>query len=842
MPPPESATVTPPPMARPAAHGAQGCHALAWIGGTGAVVVSALFFRGWAVTEHRLDIVPALVAAILSAVAVNLLGRVDRRPQAVYAAFFAASGIAAGLILAKDVFGLVAAQSGTPADAGTWLARLTAAWTRQTPLEQAVNAASFALAPILAALVVPAGRMLNVLTPRIPRVDAASDESAASRHIAAAPRPGWRLAAAVWSVALMAAVCWRSDTERDGFALLTFPCETFHAANPLPGFCHLLGGRPIMMESVPALEQVGWFSGAVRSDNNFRFLRAGYAFLAVHAAPLLGAGGALWTINVLSWIICLIVVWRLTTRLFRDEAAAALAVCFAAAGIGFAVHVHSFTPHLAGFALYYVGVLWLLSGRFGQTSRPWEAHRALGLASGLMGAVYNVGPMLVAVYLLVGWRRQRWLYLFGGAALALSVRPIWRFILPALGINVADVDAEYLAAALHAWREWWQAGVATFLGHAFRHAVESATACESPLVLVMGLIAACVAIPTWRERWFGSAVLSAPVLACTVFAPVAGARGYIVYGMSVWLFACVGGGLAAGLRRGGIAAVLTAIVSIAALAGQTAWGTAHLWGWLGPAKTYFLGWDDGWPVLRHAPAEVRSLTDHEPAPAAFGGSASLVDAGAVVTPPTQPIVRKSRVLAWLARFPFFFALALLSAAVARCRTTRRALAVALVLLVPVGSELSLATLHDEPHPFDMSRGASINGGESATWRVRVSPHVLSEARRRVQVRQVRTGIYLRTSGPIELTCRAGDQRVTLLTPVQFLHECADQQSAESLLGQTEWVLTIHNPGLEPVWITGWQRPDLVDLELRGTADGSASPAAELRLIRTDDGTLEFAAF
>ena len=55
-----------------------------------------------------------------------------------------------------------------------------------------------------------------------------------------------------------------------------------------------------MAEEVPALEQVDWFSGAVRSDNNFRFLRAGYAFLAVHAAPWLGRDAALLVVNVSS--------------------------------------------------------------------------------------------------------------------------------------------------------------------------------------------------------------------------------------------------------------------------------------------------------------------------------------------------------------------------------------------------------------------------------------------------------------------------------------------------------------------------------------------------------------
>jgi hypothetical protein len=816
---------------------------LGLVGGAGAVVVSALVFRGWAVTQHRLDVFPALCTALLTALAVHLLGRTGRRVQAVYAAVFAACGIASGVILATDVFGVVAAQSGKAADAGTWLDRLRAAWAALTLTEQAVNTACYGLAPIIAALVVPACRALNGPALGNPLAHTRfADESAASQDVAVAPGRGWRLAAVLWSIACMAVAYCRSDAERDGFALLTFPCETFHAANPLPGFCYLEGGRPIMMESVPALEQVGWFSGVVRSDNNFRYLRAGYAFLAVHAAPFLGPGGALHLVNILGWITCLVVVWRLATRLFRDEAAAALAVCFAAAGIGFAVHIHGFTPHIAGIALYYAGVLWLHAGRFNESPRPWESHRALGLAFGVMGVVYNVGPMLVAVYLLVSWRRQRWRYLCGGAALALAVRPVWRYALPALGINVADVDAEYLSAAVHVWREWWQAGIAEFLGHVGRLALESATACESPLVLAIGLCASWSAVRTWRERWFGCAVMTAPVLACTVFAPVAGARGYIVYGMSVWLFACVGGGLAAGLRRGGVAVVLTLFVASAALAGQTAWGGAHLWGWLGPAKTYFLGWDDGWPVMRHPPTEVRSLTGHEPTPAAFGGSGTLVEAGAVVTPPARPVVRKSRILVWLARLPLLFALVLLSASVARRRATRRMLTGAFVLLLPLGGELSLATLHDEPAPYDLLRGTSIAAGESANFRLRVSHQVLAEARRRFRPGQVRPGIYLRTSGAVELTCSTGGQRVALLPPQQFFNACADEASAVALLERPEWAFTVHNPGPEPVWLTGWQHRGLAGRALQRASDGLAFPAVELRLVRIDDGYLEFAAF
>jgi hypothetical protein len=597
-----------------------------------------------------------------------------------------------------------------------------------------------------------------------------------------------------------------------------------------------------MAEEVPALEQVDWFSGAVRSDNNFRFLRAGYAFLAVHAAPWLGRDAALLVVNVTSWCVCLASVWVLCRNIFHDEAAAAIAVCLAATGIGLAIHLHSFGPHITGFALYYCGVTWLAVSGVAVEARPWRWHCVLGLGFGLIGIVYNVGPMLVAVYLWNGLLRQRWLHLAGGAVLAFSVRPTWRFILPALGINVEDTEAEYASAAVHAWAQWWETGVMTFVWHAARLAIESATACDSPVVLVLGLLAVSMAPRTWRDVSFGVSVLGAPVLASTLFAPAAGARGYIVFGMTVWLYCCLGGWLARGLQRGRAVKVVTCAVLGLALAGQMAWSTAHLWGWLGPAKTYFLGWDDGWPVLRREPTRVISLTGQEPTPVAFGGSATLVDAGAVDMPATGPVLRKSRVLAWLSRFPLLFALLMFGAATWPSRAGRRRLAgLALGLLVG-GGESSFRMLDNVPTPYEPSHGAAIAPHSAATLRIRVATSGLAEMRDRFRTGEYRLGLFVQSSAPIQLSLRAGGQNVLLAATSASFHELPDRNRALAAFDQPDWELTVQADDDEPVWLSGWQRRTLPAREWTGAAGGVALPAVELRLVRADDGFLEAAAF
>ncbi len=79
--------------------------------------------------------------------------------------------------------------------------------------------------------------------------------------------------------------------------------------------------------------------------------------------------------------------------------------------------------------------------------RPWRVHLAFATYLGLVSLIYNVWLMLALVYVVCGVRRQRWRHLAAGLLVAGAFAPIWRCILPPLGINLLDVEGDYLRRA-----------------------------------------------------------------------------------------------------------------------------------------------------------------------------------------------------------------------------------------------------------------------------------------------------------------------------------------------------------------------------------------------------------
>ncbi len=87
---------------------------------------------------------------------------------------------------------------------------------------------------------------------------------------------------------------------RTGFLYFTLPFVPANQMNTLWGFAYMVDGSPVMSETLPAIEQENWFRGAVRSDNNFRFLRAGYAWLAATLFPWLHPPNSLIALNIMA--------------------------------------------------------------------------------------------------------------------------------------------------------------------------------------------------------------------------------------------------------------------------------------------------------------------------------------------------------------------------------------------------------------------------------------------------------------------------------------------------------------------------------------------------------------
>src|SRR5262249_18419225 len=111
------------------------------------------------------------------------------------------------------------------------------------------------------------------------------------------------------------------------------------------------------------------------------------------------------------------------------------------------------------------------------------------------------------------------------------------------------------------------------------------------------------------------------------------ARGYLVYGASLLVYAAIAGSFAWLWRRGGaLARTLATGALVAALLVQVVWSGADVAGSFGPVKSYTYGMRP-WVGSLVSPPLVASRPGHEPTPRLFTGSATLVDAGAPAGPP-----------------------------------------------------------------------------------------------------------------------------------------------------------------------------------------------------------------
>lgn len=434
-------------------------------------------------------------------------------------------------------------------------------------------------------------------------------------------------------LAASAFVTIHGRNERSGWILMTSPEGRDHRFNTLLGYCFLHEGDPFMKENISHAAQVGVFCGAPdalrlsEAREDFRILRPLYSLLASLPAPLLGTIPAMLLINWLSWALSAWVAWRLTLVVFGDELAALLAVIFVSGAIGMTVHIADYSPHLLAFATYYFGVWLLYRSDVYCELRPWRTHFRLSVYLAICCLAYNTGVMLTAVYALTAIRRNRLVTVLGAALFALASRPLLQ---AALGSRIHDVETEYLGNSLVLWRELFTNDLIFFTSKLLHWATEYLFFFDSPLVVLASL--GCVlSIKVPRQLYrFGLTVVAIPFAAAFVFTPMASARGYLVFSGTVWLYACLAHQLSRGLRteqrwlRGTVAAT-TAVIVIS----HFAWSTAHFAHVLGPVKTYFLGWDDGFAYFASHDPEIVSLTDREPTPVIFGGQTTLGAAGAL---------------------------------------------------------------------------------------------------------------------------------------------------------------------------------------------------------------------
>jgi hypothetical protein len=490
----------------------------------------------------------------------------------------------------------------------------------------------------------------------------------------------------------------------------------------------------------------------------------------------------------------------MAARVCESTLAGWLAAALAAAGTGFAIHWSATTPHLLSFVLYALGLLQLIELQIGSMRRGWPIHRTIGLTIGLISLVYNVAWMLLLVYLAVGVRRQRWMHLAASGCVALTFPPLWRLLLPTLGINVLDVEGGLLEQALRAWSGGWKAGPIVGLSMSAKLATEAVTSLETPWILILGLIGLMAGGVT-RDRGVVLWGIAAPWLACTLFAPAAGARGYIMYGTSVLWFAAAGGWLARTCRSGGWRPVAATAVLVAALAGQLAWSAAIARGSMPLMIGYFLGWDDAACLWGQEPVRIVNLTGARELPAVWPQARSRPQLALAPTPAPARPERRSRVLAFLSRIVFVFGLSLLLSGSIGDRR-RQFVVWSWLLLSAVAAEAGFRSQAPLPVYREISGALTLAAGESTALQLQVSGQAVRELWELLSPER-----QLKLFLPAHESCRVEWTIDGEVIPIDSFEdneaECDASQRQRLLRTASEWRITLTNPGTEPISIGGW---------------------------------------
>ena len=243
-----------------------------------------------------------------------------------------------------------------------------------------------------------------------------------------------------------------------------------------------------------------------------------------------------------------------------------------------------------------------------------------------------MGLALLFAYIVLAIRHNRLRDVALASVIALSAQYVWVAVLN-LGYalksgewawyNLYGNESDYLSGSIREWLRLWSSPVDGLRGTI--EVILQFLSFDFPLTVAAGIIAVVAHFWRDRQRLFVLFVLFAlPIAGAMAYAQRAGARGYLVFGISLILYVALGGLLARltrGASKGGRSAAILVIVVL--IGGQVVWSGAQFTGYLGPLRAYFLGLDHAIPDFAKNPIEVVSLTDAEPRPAWFGGAAQF---------------------------------------------------------------------------------------------------------------------------------------------------------------------------------------------------------------------------
>jgi hypothetical protein len=322
-----------------------------------------------------------------------------------------------------------------------------------------------------------------------------------------------------------------------------------------------------------------------------------------------------------------------------------------------------------------------------------------------------------------------------------------------------------------------------------------------------------------------------------------GARGYLIYEVSIFLYAALGAGFArlAG-TAGPVRKALAALLLVPLLAGHAVWNTEHLRGHTGPVQVYFVGFSSTPPRLVLDRPLVSSMTGAEPTPVTFGGDATLAEAGFTTDPRRRDQDPSSALYAIGARAYFLLYGVPIVLLLAPDRERRRRwLKIALGAFV-ASACLSAWAPRWGPRVNSLDEAISIPAGGTLRYTV-----PLSEPFAKALSAPLSPGETFEVFCHLHASPRApriflGDRELALVPEEQHRWSVSAEPLLVALARSRELTVRIE-AGEKPLSVLGWQRTDLARRTLEGPPGAKVPvlPAFELRR-RKGNGLLALAGF
>jgi len=634
---------------------------------------------------------------------------------------------------------------------------------------------------------------------------------------------------------LLAATVTTLGQERSGWLLMTHPSEPLHASNSLFGYAALHGASVLHKENLSFLQQIALFSGvAVPPDLYFR--RPLFSLAAAHLAPVFGMLKSVLVVNLVAWALAAYLSARLANTIYRNHVAGAWAAAFSIAGLGFIAHALDFSAHLLSFTFYFAGVVLFYELDVWRTRLPRRTHLLIAVFLAFAAWQYNTGLALTASYVLLALRRNRWRDVAMAGALALLAQPLWQWWLAivfhlSFGQPLPDLslaERTYFLRAIHGWSDLWSDDAAKALMATLRY-IGQFLCFECPLTVACGVLALVFGSRARQLAPYAVVLIAMPMLASLVFATSAAARGYLVYGIAIFIYVALAGALAnePGSRS-------RMLAGFGLLAAQLAWNLAHTVGYLGPLKSYFLGLDHALALFAHGAPEVVSLTGLEPTPYAFGAHASLQDAGLQPGPSTVDL-HAHPLVGIFVRAPFV-ALGCI-AIVLLCQTRRKTVLGAFLCLELAAAAASLHLRSMPAASAVLDYAAQVKPATTLEYTVVLSPALadrLASVVNHSGTVQMYAALACDDANPsVHLRVGPSDVHLRSEKPRVWTVDAADLKQAFER-GPPELVLSFTAGPSGICYYGGWQRVGLERRDVRAALSGNTQatilPQIELRVL------------